>query len=230
MWAGNQFDLRQKLRLTRNLALEVPPVFHCPGRQSGLQAPRAVLNAESMIAAAPPATGPTVDALVAAAELSFSEPLELLTSLATQAPRVRKFVHPTLPYPSCITPPIGFWQVSNLSGVPGVRRGAAAGAVRALQHGRGAHRGVRRGRRLPSARRPGQRHPAPVTSATGTVRLSPRHTPRRIHTRPKHVLLWCSRHHTPQNTLHKQAHSTQATCSLQSLSLGRLFESRTASP
>lgn len=145
MWAGNQFDLRQKLRLTRNLALEVPPVFRCPGRQSGLQAPKSVpgpkigLNAESMIAAAPPATGATVDALVAAGELSFSGPLELLTSLATQAPRVRKAVHPTLPYPSCIIPPTGFRRVSNLSGVPGVRRGAAAGAVRALQHGRGAH-------------------------------------------------------------------------------------------
>ena len=61
MWAGNQFDLRQKLRLTRNLALEVPPVICCPGRQSGLQALKLVLNAESMIAAAPPVTGASIN-------------------------------------------------------------------------------------------------------------------------------------------------------------------------
>lgn len=67
MWAGNQFDLRQKLRLTRNLALEVPLVLRCPGRHSGLRAPEFVLNAESMTAAA--ALPATVDALVAAAEL-----------------------------------------------------------------------------------------------------------------------------------------------------------------
>lgn len=48
----------------------------------------------------------------------------------------------------------------------GVRCSAAAGAIGALQHGRGAHRGVRWGWRVPPACRAGQRHSASVTACS----------------------------------------------------------------
>jgi len=34
MWAGDQFDLRQKLRLTRNLALEARPPPPCAASEN----------------------------------------------------------------------------------------------------------------------------------------------------------------------------------------------------